>query len=107
MANPTFGFRTLKGQGSRLLRDLPDNDWVNVMTKEGTSGWKDGLIFTRHYVYYDGVNGKQHLYRIDVLDARNGLDLVATGFGAKSDDAWQAAYDDLKRKGRMPHSARQ
>jgi hypothetical protein len=43
MAHPTFGFRTFKGQGSRLLRDT-DNDWVNIQAREGTAGWKKGLL---------------------------------------------------------------
>jgi hypothetical protein len=43
MAHPTFGFRTFKGFGSRLLRD-EDNDWVNVQVREGTTGWKKGLL---------------------------------------------------------------
>lgn len=33
MAHPTYGFRTLKGKGSRLLRDA-DDDWLNVQARE-------------------------------------------------------------------------
>lgn len=52
MTHPTYGFRTFKGQGSRLLRDT-DNDWVNVQAREGTAGWKKGLLFIRLYAYQD------------------------------------------------------
>ncbi len=67
MAHPTFGFLTFKGKGSRLLRGA-DDDWVNVQTREGVSGWKKGLLFTRHYAYQPkGENGAQHLYRYECI----------------------------------------
>lgn len=104
MAHPTFGFRTFKGRGSRLLRD-EDNDWVNVQVREGTSGWKKGLLFTRHYAYQEkGANGAQHLYRYECLRLKR-LDSIATAFGRTNDEARSALYDDLKRKGIMPTDA--
>ena len=102
MSHPTYGFRTFKGQGSRLLRDLPDNDWVNIQAKEGTSGWKKGMLFTRHYSYLsDGINGAQHLYRVEATRL-DGLDRVAEAHGKTSREAWHSLYADLKRKGVMP-----
>ena len=104
MAHPTFGFRTYKGKGSRLLRG-EDNDWVNVQTREGTSGWKQGLLFTRHYAYQEkGANGAQHLYRYECIRLK-GLDSIATAFGKTNDEARDNLYDDLKRKGVMPVDA--
>jgi hypothetical protein len=101
MAHPTFGFRTFKGQGSRLLRDT-DNDWVNIQAREGTAGWKKGLLFTRHYAYQEkGINGAQHLYRYECLRLI-GLDTVATAYGKTNDEARSRLYDVLKQKGVMP-----
>ena len=102
MAHPTFGFRTLKGFGSRLLRDK-DNDWLNIQAREGTSGWKNGLLFLRAYAYQEKTpaGGAQHLYRYQCLRLR-GLDEVAVAFGRTNDDARNNLYDDLKRKGVMP-----
>lgn len=102
--HPTYGFRTFKGSGSRLLRSEGD-DWVNVQAKEGTSGWKDGLLFQRTYAYQKGgANGAQHLYRLEAIRLE-GLETVATGYGKTSDEAWQFCYEQLKRKGVMPSSA--
>src|SRR4051794_15569230 len=101
MSNPTHGFRTFKGRGSRLLR-TEDDDWVNVLAREGTSGWKDGLLFTRHYAYqHSGRNGAQHLYRYECLRLK-GLDSVALAFGRTDDEARSNLYEDLKRQGVMP-----
>jgi hypothetical protein len=101
MAHPTFGFRTFKGQGSRLLRDT-DNDWVNIQAREGTAGWKKGLLFTRHYAYQEkGINGAQHLYRYECLRL-TGLDTVATAYGKTNDEARGRLYDALRQKGVMP-----
>jgi hypothetical protein len=104
--HPTFGFRTFKGKGSRLLRDLPDDDWVNVQAKEGLSGWKDGLLFTRTYAYQNATDGRkaQHLYRVEVTRLQ-GLDRIADGYGRTSDEAWRALYAVLKQKGVMPEDA--
>lgn len=106
MAHPTFGFRTYKGQGSRLLRDVPDNDWVNLQAKEGTSGWKDGLLFTRTYAYQEGTKTRNaaHLYRVEATRLV-GLDRIAEAHGRTSKEAWKALYDDLRRKGVMPADA--
>jgi len=102
MAHQTFGFRTFKGFGSRLLRDK-DNDWVNVQAKEGTSGWKKGLLFLRVYAYQDKtrVGKAQHLYRYECLRLR-GFGQLAVAHGRTDDEARYNLYDDLKRKGIMP-----
>jgi len=101
MAHPTYGFRTLKGQGSRLLRS-EDDDWVSVQAREGLTGWKRGLLFTRHYSYQDGgANGAQHLYRFECLRLK-GLDVLAVAYGKTNDEARTSLYEDLKRKGVMP-----
>jgi hypothetical protein len=103
MAHPTFGFRTLKGRGSRLVRS-EDDDWINIQSREGMSGWKKGLLFTRHYAYQQaGQNGAQHLYRYECIRL-NGLDSVAVAFGKTNDEARDNLYEDLKRKGVMPTS---
>jgi hypothetical protein len=106
MAHPTYGFRTYKGQGSRLLRDLPDNDWVNLQAREGTSGWKKGLLFTRTYAYQEPREGQpgHHLYRYEVCRMR-GLERVAEAYGRTFKEAREALYADLKRKGVMPDTA--
>jgi len=106
MAHPTFGFRTYKGQGSRLLRDVPDNDWGNLQAKEGTSGWKDGLLFTRTYAYQEAsaTRSAGHLYRVEATRL-SGLDRIAEAHGRTSKEAWSALYDDLRRKGVMPADA--
>jgi hypothetical protein len=106
MTNPTYGFRTLKGKGARLLRG-EDDDWVNVLAREGLTGWKRGLLFTRHYAYQQqGTNGAQHLYRYECLRLK-GLDQVAVAYGKKDEEAREALYRDLKRKGVMPDSEEQ
>lgn len=102
MAHPSYGFRTLKGRGSRLLRG-EDDDWVNIQAREGLTGWKRGLLFTRHYAYQQhGANGAQHLYRYECMRLQ-GLELVAIAFGATNDEARESLYADLKRKGVMPN----
>lgn len=102
MAHPTFGFRTFKGFGSRLLRDK-DNDWVNIQAREGTSGWKRGLLFVRVYSYQEktAAGRAQHLYRYECLRL-SGLDQLAVAFGRTFDEARDNLYEDLKRKGVMP-----
>lgn len=103
MAHPTYGFRTLKGKGARLLRG-PEDDWVNVLAREGVTGWKKGLLFTRHYSYLkQGANGAQHLYRYECTRL-DGLEQVAIAYGRKDEEAREALYRDLKRKGVMPDS---
>jgi hypothetical protein len=103
MAHPTYGFRTLKGRGARLLRG-EDDDWVNVLAREGLSGWKKGLLFTRHYAYQQhGANGAQHLYRYE-CQRLNGLETVTIAYGTKDAEAREALYRDLKRKGVMPET---
>lgn len=104
MAHPSYGFRTFKGHGSRLLRDT-DNDWVNIQAREGTSGWKQGLLFVRVYCYQERTPaaGAQHLYRYECLRLR-GLDLISVAYGRTNDDARNNLYADLKRKGIMPAS---
>lgn len=104
MAHPTFGFRTLKGFGSRLLRER-DNDWLNVQAREGTSGWKNGLLFLRLYCYQDKTpaGNAQHLYRYECVRLK-GLDLISMAFGKTNDEARDNLYADLKRKGVMPVS---
>lgn len=102
--HPTLGFRTFKGKGSRLLRG-PDDDWVNVQVKEGYSGWKEGILFTRTFAYQEqGANGAQNLYRVEAIRLQ-GLDHLGEGYGVTSDEAWTALYDNLKRKGLMPKAA--
>lgn len=104
MSHPTYGFRTFKGKGSRLLRGA-DDDWVNIQAREGTSGWKDGILFTRTYSYQrSGVNGAQHLYRWEATRL-DGLDRIAEAYGKTSDEARHALYADLRRKGVMPLDA--
>jgi hypothetical protein len=102
MAHPTYGFRTFKGIGSRLLRDT-DNDWVNVQAREGTDGWKKGLLFVRLYAYQDarGKTPGRHLYRYECFRLR-GLESVAVAHGTTNDEARESLYEDLKRKGVMP-----
>jgi hypothetical protein len=103
MPHPTYGFRTLKGIGSRLVRG-EENDWVNVQAREGTSGWKDKLLFTRHYAYqHHGANGAQHLYRYE-CSALDGLTQIAVAYGKTNDEARAALYADLQRKGVMPET---
>jgi hypothetical protein len=102
MGHPTFGFRTFKGFGSRLLRD-EDNDWVNIQAREGTSGWKQGLLFLRTYAYQEKTpaGGAQHLYRYECVRLK-GLDLLSVAYGRTNDEARDNLYADLKRKGVMP-----
>jgi hypothetical protein len=102
MAHPTSGFRTFKGFGSRLLRD-EDNDWVNVQVREGTTGWKKGLLFVRLYAYQEKTpaGGAQHLYRYECFRLK-GLDSLAVAYGTTNDEARTELYSDLKRKGVMP-----
>jgi len=102
MAHPTFGFRTLKGIGSRLVRG-EDNDWVNVQAREGQNGWKKGLLFLRIYAYQDKTpaGGAQHLYRYECVRLK-GFESLALAHGRTNDEARTNLYDDLKRKGIMP-----
>ena len=107
MAHPTYGFRTFKGVGSRLLRDT-DNDWVNVQAREGTAGWKKGLLFVRLYAYQDahGSTPARHLYRYECFRLR-GLESVAVAHGPTNEEARASLYEDLKRKGVMPDTESQ
>jgi hypothetical protein len=113
-ANATFGFRTLKGFGSRLVRSVStspsgtqeSDDWHNYMVKEGLSGWKRGLSFERAYAYQERSTtaNAHHLYRMTVTRQR-GLDVLCIAFGRTSDEAWANAYEMLNRKGVMPDDA--
>lgn len=105
MAHPTYGFRTFKGEGSRLLRDVED-DWVNVQAKEGYSGWKEGILFLRSYAWQPARQGGagHHLYRVEAIRLA-GLDTVGVAHGRTAKDAWKHLYADLKRKGHMPPTA--
>lgn len=102
---PSNGYRLFKGKGSRLVREIYDNgdvdDWTNGQIREGLTGWKKGLIFTRHCVYSDPGGKMQVLYRIQ-CDRKRTLDTVAQGFAEKYEDAWAALFDALKAKGVMP-----
>jgi hypothetical protein len=102
MAHPTYGFRTFKGFGSRLVRG-EENDWVNIQAREGTAGWKKGLLFLRLYAYQDGRSGVagRHLYRYECFRLR-GLESVAVSHGRTNDQARESLYEDLRRKGVMP-----
>jgi hypothetical protein len=112
--NATFGFRTLKGFGSRLVRNITESpggghdadDWVNYMVKEGTSGWKKGLSFERAYAYQskDADGNAHHLYRM-LVTRQKGLEIVCIVFGRTSRAAWVAAYAMLHEKGLMPTDA--
>jgi hypothetical protein len=103
MSQPTYGFRTFKGKGSRLLRDLPDNDWINLQAREGTSGWKKGILFTRTYAYQDADGERQagHLYRMEATRLK-GLERIAEAYGRTSEEARSELYAELRRKGVMP-----
>lgn len=110
MSNPTYGFRTLKGHGSRLVRGLSDrgepDDWHNYLVREGTSGWKKGLSFERAYAYQDRTptSNAHHLYRV-IVTRQQGLDVLCIAFGRTSDEARANAYEMLHRKGVMPDAA--
>lgn len=111
---PTFGFRTLKGYGSRLVRNITvsanghtdTDDWHNYMVKEGTSGWKRGLSFERAYAYQaksaDGA--AHHLYRM-VVSRQKGLAIECVVYGRTSREVWINAYHALREKGLMPTDA--
>jgi len=105
MATPTYGFRTYKGKGSRLLPTLEEGDkrYANVQARDGYSGWKDGLMFIRAYAYQDGGDGSGHLYRVEAIRMR-GLDSLAVGYGRTNGEAWSALYAALKTKGIMPEN---
>jgi hypothetical protein len=113
-AHATFGFRTLKGHGSRLVRSITKtasgsveaDDWHNYMVKEGTSGWKKGLSFERAYAYQEkrATTNAHHLYRM-IVTRQRGLDVLCLAFGRTSDEAWANAYEMLNRKGVMPDDA--
>lgn len=102
MAHQSFGFRTLKGIGARLVRN-EDDDWLNIKAREGTAGWKEGLLFLRTYSYQHRTpqGGAQHLYRYDCI-RQKGLDLIATAFGRTDEIARENLYADLIRKGVKP-----
>ncbi len=112
---PTFGFRTLKGSGARLVRSVSVNsagvkkdvdDWVNYMVKEGASGWKKGLSFERAYAYQPRTasSDAHHLYRM-IVTRQKGLDVLCVAFGRTSEKAWENAYTALFEKGVMPEDA--
>ena len=107
MAHPTYGFRTFKGIGSRLVRG-EENDWVNVQAREGMDGWKKGLLFLRLYAYQDGRKGVpgRHLYRYECVRLE-GLEPVAVAHGRTNDEARASLYEDLRRKGVMPETETQ
>lgn len=108
--NATFGFHTLKGLGTRLVRAGGDgaktDDWHNYQVKEGTSGWKNGLTFERAYAYQRGRLDApaHHLYRM-IVTRQAGLDIVAVAYGRTSDAVWNQSYEELYRKGLMPEDA--
>jgi hypothetical protein len=108
------GFRTLKGFGSRLVRNVTTNaqgqhetdDWVNYMVDEGTGDWKKGLSFERAYAYQprSKTSEAHHLYRI-IVTRQVGLDVICTAHGRNSNKAWMNAYTELHEKGVMPDAA--
>jgi hypothetical protein len=112
--HPSFGFRTLKGFGSRLVRGITvdangkndADDWHNYMVKEGTSGWKKGLSFERAYAYQprSKTSEAHHLYRM-IVTRQQSLDVLCIAFGRTSDVAWRNAYTMLHEKGVMPDDA--
>lgn len=112
--NATFGFRTLKGFGSRLVRGTSvgptgaeeADDWHNYMVKEGTSGWKKNLSFERAYAYQPATKrtNAHHLYRM-IVTRQIGLELVCVVYGRTSHEAWINAYKALHIKGVMPDDA--
>lgn len=112
--NATFGFRTLKGFGSRLVRGISvgptgaqeADDWHNYMVKEGMSGWKKNLSFERAYAYQAAskTTKAHHLYRL-IVTRQHGLELVCVVYGRTSDQAWINAYTALHTKGVMPDDA--
>ena len=112
--HPTFGFHTLKGFGSRLVRSVTESpngghetdDWLNYQVKEGVSGWKKGLSFERTYAYQQqDVNGNaHHLYRMTVT-RQKGLAIECVVYGRTNQDVWDAAYAELHKKGVMPTEA--
>jgi hypothetical protein len=111
MSNATFGFHTLKGIGSRLVRGKTDSgidDWHNYMVKEGESGWKNGLSFERAYCYQKAditSKGKgHHLYRMIVTRQQN-LDVLCVVYGRNNLTVWAKAYEALFEKGIMPAEA--
>lgn len=101
-SHQSFGFRTLKGIGSRLVI-ANDDDSINKQTKLGVSGWKDGLIFDRTLAWQLPEDGQPgfYLYRVEAI-ARRGLASVATGHGRIADHAWLNCYRDLAEIGMMP-----
>jgi hypothetical protein len=108
--DPSKGYKTLKGKGSRLVREVYDNgdadDWVNVQGKEGVEDWKKGLLFLRSYAYQPPESGEPgfHLYRVEAQRMR-GLVHIANGYGTAKDAAWDDLFLTLKRLGVMPVGA--
>jgi seryl-tRNA synthetase len=106
VGRPKKGFRLFKGSGTRLLRSLPDNDWINTQTGEGYEGWKKPYVFNRTYAYQeaDGAEPARHLYRVEAV-TKKGLYQVAKGYGRTSDLAWEDLYKVMKAIGAMPKDA--
>ncbi len=103
--HPTFGFRTFKGVNARLVRQIQDDgdadDSVNVMVKEGTSGWKKDVVFIRLFSYQPQ---SRSLYTVQAR-RKNGHVLLGEGSAETEKPAWGAMYTQLKERGIMPRDA--
>lgn len=92
MVVPTFGWRTWKGRGSRLLRDGED-ETATVQVRESYGGPTAGYIFIRVYRETEEHAG----YTIIALNEKN--DIAAVANGLKNDQAWQNVHAALRAKG--------
>lgn len=92
MAIPTFGWRTWKAFGSRLMRDEND-DSASVQVRESYSGPTAGYIFVRIYRETEDHAG----YTIIALNERN--DIAAVANGEKNARAWENVHAALRAKG--------
>jgi hypothetical protein len=92
MAVPTFGWRTLKAVGTRLMRDENDES-LSVQTRESYSGPTKGYIFIRVYSETDDHKG----YTIIALNEKR--DIAAIANGEKNAQTWDHIHAALRAKG--------
>lgn len=93
MANPTYGWRTLKAAGakagSRLMRDGTD-ETLTIQARESYSGPTAGFLFLR--IWREEVG-----YQIIAFDDTGAIH--ATAHGKKDQQAWDNIHAALSIKG--------
>lgn len=92
MAVPTFGWRTLKAVGTRLMRDK-DDEALSVQARESYSGPTKGYLFIRVY------SETEHHTGYTIIALNENRDIAAIANGTKNASTWDNIHAALRAKG--------